>query len=227
MFNVVRSITARIAEEMGMLYTGARTYIHETVIFLIDENSLDIVLGNNVNIGPYCLIGSGVKIGSGTTLNHNVRIEEKSTLGMSCFIGSNVVMRPETHIGNRSVVGHGVVFEGWSEVGEDSVVHCQSHITLGMKIGDKVFMGPMSMGINDYQMVHQRPHLKESWEPEAPRVGRGARIGSGAILLPRTDIGDNALVGGGAVVSRNINDNKIALGLPAREVGEVPEEDRL
>jgi acetyltransferase-like isoleucine patch superfamily enzyme len=76
------------------------------------------------------------------------------------------------------------------------------------------------MGINDRKIVHRRAE-RESWKPEAYQVGDWCRVGAGAIILPRVKIGNRSQIGAGAVVTKDIPENSVAIGVPARIVGEV------
>jgi acetyltransferase-like isoleucine patch superfamily enzyme len=112
-------------------------------------------------------------------------------------------MRPNVHIGDNSKIGHLCVFEGDTFIGEDVLIHAQCHITKGTIIEDKVFLGPGVIGVNDRYMCHARRHVKE-FVQEAFIVRMGARIGTGAIILPRVEVGENAVVGAGSVVTKNV-----------------------
>ena len=79
--------------------------------------------------------------------------------------------------------------------------------------------------MNDKRMSYRRKAL--TFERAAPRILRAARVGGGSVLLPGVTIGRNALVGAGAVVTRDVPDGAIVVGNPARVVGHVPENERL
>jgi acetyltransferase-like isoleucine patch superfamily enzyme len=222
---VTRSINADEAVRIGILDADKDCEIHDTVLFMPGDENIRISKG--AVIGPNCILSSGVLVGCNSKLNHNVRLDENCSIGDDCFVGSNCILRPSTFLGNRSVIAHNIVCEGLAIVGEDSIVHDQSHMTLGLKIGDRTFVGAKVMFVNDYKMVHMRKELKDKWKPEAPVVGDGVRIGSGAIIIPRVSIGNNSLIAAGSVVTRHVGENRIVRGIPAKDVGEVPENERI
>jgi len=157
--------------------------------------------------GRYCVIFPNVDIGDGTRLGNFVLIRSKTRIGTGCVIGSNVDIEGDVVIGNN--------------------VSLQSacYITRGVIIEDEVFCGPRVTTMNDKRMCYRRPAL--AFERAAPRILRAARVGGGSVLLPGVTIGENALVGAGSVVTRDVPDRAIALGNPARVVGTVRDEEVL
>lgn len=182
-------------------------------------------IGKGVSIEPFTIIKRGAIIHDGVKIYSNTRIEEECVIGANTFVGHGVMMRPHTIIGKNCVVAHELVFEGDTIVGDYSTIHDQTHVTKGIRIGSKVFIGPSVVTSNDRRMCHMRECL--DFVVQAPVIGDGVRIGAGALLLPNTIIGNNAIIGGGSVVTKNIPENAIAYGNPARVVGEVAEEERL
>ena len=166
------------------------------------------------------------KIGDGTRIGYNVVIEENCEIGRNCFVGHGTVMRPNTRLGDGVVVGHLCVFEGDTEVGDGTLIHAQCHITAGVRIGRKVFIAPMFCGANDMKMSHARRHVIP-FERRGYVIEDYARIAIGVLLNPGVTVGKNALVRMGAVVTRDVPENAVVQGVPARIVGEVPEEERL
>jgi len=136
------------------------------------------------------------------------------------------VLRPHTYVGDNTTLGHHVVCEGKTWIGNNVLVHAQSHLTLGMIVEDWVFMGPCSVAINDKDMLHGRRHVKK-FVPQGPYIKFGARIGSNAVIQPGVTVGRECLVGSSAVVTKDLPDYSVALGVPAKVVKQVPEEWRL
>ena len=79
--------------------------------------------------------------------------------------------------------------------------------------------------MNDKRMSYRRDGI--AFERAAPRILRAARVGGASVLLPGVTIGENALVGAGSVVTRDVPDRAIVIGNPASVIGQVPEEQLL
>jgi acetyltransferase-like isoleucine patch superfamily enzyme len=129
------------------------------------------------------------KIGTGTKIWHFVNLYG-CTIGKNCMVGSFVEIQKGVLVGNGSrIQGH-------------------SFLCTGVHIGKKVFVGHGVMFINDVY-----PPSGGNWKETV--VEDGASIGSNATILP-VRIGKNALVGAGAVVTRDVPENAVVVGNPAR-----------
>lgn len=153
-------------------------------------------------------------------------IENHVVIGKNVFVGNNNTIREKTIIERNTMVGHSIVFEGETTIGRNCRIQSNSHITKGVVIGDGVFIGPGFVSCNDKKIVHLR-HDVLKYKQEGFEICDGARIGSGVTFTPGIKIGKNALVGAGALVTKDVPDNEIWVGFPAKKVGEVPENERL
>lgn len=169
-------------------------------------------------IHPDVIFGKNVRI------RHYVVIEEGCEIGDETFIGSFCVLRKGTKIGKHCVIGHGTVFEGDCQIGNRILIHSQCHITKGVIIEDDVFIAPMFVGANTPKIVHGRnyPLVLKPY-----RIKRAARIGIGVVVLPGVVIGENAMVAAGAVVTKDVPDRTIVMGVPAKVIGMVSNEEIL
>jgi len=169
-------------------------------------------------IHPDVIFGKNVRVG------HYVVIEEDCEIGDNCFIGNFVFMRKGTKIGSNCVIGHGTIFEGCCTIGNRVLIHSQCHITKGVIIEDNVFIAPMFVGANTPKIVHGReyPLVLKPY-----KIKRAARIGIGVIVLPGVIIGENALVAAGSIVTKDVPDRAIVMGVPAKVVGGVSQDELL
>jgi acetyltransferase-like isoleucine patch superfamily enzyme len=95
------------------------------------------------------------------------------------------------------------------------------YVTAGAIVEDDVFLGPGVVMTNDNTMGR---HPRD--EPlRAPVLRRACRVGGGVVLAPGVEVGEEAFVAAGAVVTRNIGPREVVMGVPARVVGQVPDED--
>jgi acetyltransferase-like isoleucine patch superfamily enzyme len=157
--------------------------------------------------GEHCVIQPDVSIGVGTRIGTFVFIRSATTVGQGCTIGSYVDIEGDVVIGDHVSLQSGC------------------YVTRGVIIEDEVFCGPRVITMNDKRMAYRRPAL--TFERSAPRILRAARVGGGSTLLPGVTVGENALVGAGSVVVRDVPDGAIVAGNPARQIGVVPREQWL
>ena len=152
--------------------------------------------------GRHCIISEGAQIGENTRIGNFVFIRDDTVIGAGCVIGSYVDIEGDVRIGDFVSLQSGC------------------YLTRGVVIENEVFCGPRLVTLNDKAISHRRPSL--NFTRRAPRLLRAARVGGGSVLCPGVTIGENALVGAGSVVTRDVPDRSIAMGNPARIVGKVP-----
>jgi UDP-2-acetamido-3-amino-2,3-dideoxy-glucuronate N-acetyltransferase len=120
-------------------------------------------------------------------------------------------------IGRNTKIDSFVYIEEGVTIGDDCKIRPFVFIPTGVVIEDHVFIAPNVTFTND---KHPRAHGE--WKRLDTKVKRFASIGAGSTITPGVQIGENALIGAGSVVTRNIPDNAIAVGIPARVVGSRP-----
>jgi len=140
-------------------------------------------------------------------------------------LGEGVVVHSFTNlygcrIGDGTRIGTFVEIQGGAVVGARCKIQSHTFICDGVEIGDGVFVGHGVLFVNDKtpRATNADGALAgvEDWELLPVRVGNGAAIGSGAVILGGVTIGERALVGAGAVVTRDVAPGEIVAGVPAR-----------
>jgi acetyltransferase-like isoleucine patch superfamily enzyme len=123
-------------------------------------------------------------------------------------------------IGDETKIGAFVEIQKNATVGRRCKISSHTFICEGVTIEDYVFVGHGVVFINDMYPRSTRAdgqlQTEADWQVEKTLVKRGASIGSGATILANVTIGENAIVGAGSVVTRNVPDNTIIAGNPAR-----------
>jgi acetyltransferase-like isoleucine patch superfamily enzyme len=166
--------------------------------------------------GPLVL-GAGVTVCCGAVVYAGARI------GPGAIVGDQAQVRERAVIGAGSVIGRGSTVDFDSTVGERVLIQTGVYVTGGSVLEDDVFIGPGVITTNDDTMGRHG-----AGDPiRGPVLRRACRVGGGAVLRPGVVIGEEAFVAAGAVVVRDVGPREVVMGVPARVVREVPDEDLL
>jgi UDP-2-acetamido-3-amino-2,3-dideoxy-glucuronate N-acetyltransferase len=141
----------------------------------------------------------------------------------------NLVNMYKCSLGDHTQIGPFVEIQGGVEIGANCKIQSHTFICEGVTIEDEVFVGHGVMFINDMFPRATNPdgsvQTTEDWTLVTTRIKRRASIGSNATINGGVTIGENALVGAGAVVTKDVPDYAIVVGVPAKIVGDVRDRD--
>jgi acetyltransferase-like isoleucine patch superfamily enzyme len=147
------------------------------------------------------------QIGVGTKIWNQAQVRGGAVIGEECIIGKNTYVDADVVVGNRVKIQN----------------NCSLYV--GLTVEDGVFIGPHVIFTNDKypRAINFDGTLKSAsdWEVWKTTVHYGASIGAGAIILPGINIGRFALIGSGAVVTKDVQDYAVVVGNPAKSIGFV------
>jgi acetyltransferase-like isoleucine patch superfamily enzyme len=198
------------------------------------------VLGEGVKILDYAVVGKQpslsprstakreplgpAEIGPGTIVSTGAIVFAGTRLGARVIVGDQACVRERVEIGDDVVVGRGSLIENDTTVGAMTKIQADAYITAYSTLEEHVFIAPCVVTTNDNFMGRtERRHELIA----GPTIRRGARIGGAAVLCPGVEIGEEAFVGAGAVVTKDVPPRVIVVGNPARVLREVPPEELL
>jgi acetyltransferase-like isoleucine patch superfamily enzyme len=208
--------------------------------------------GQNVVVYPGTVIGDGCRIGDNVVLGKQPALSPRSTaprdelpplelgegtivstgsvvfagtkVGARVILGDQSCVRERCALGDDVVVGRGSLVENDTTIGARTRIQAHAYVTAYSTLEEDVFIAPCVVTTNDNFMgrTERRHELRKG-----PTIRRGARIGGGAVLLPGIEVGEEAFVGAGAVVVRDVPPRALVVGNPARQLRDVPEEELL
>ncbi len=151
-----------------------------------------------IHVHPTAILDDGAEVGDGTHVWHWTHVCSKAKIGRNCSLGQNVFVGNDVRIGDN--------------------VRIQNNVSVydAVTLEDDVFCGPSMVFTN---VVNPRSHVTRKHEYRRTLVKRGATIGANATVVCGNEIGRYAMVGAGAVVTSDVRDYSLALGVPARHVG--------
>jgi serine O-acetyltransferase len=167
---------------------------------------------------PPCTIGSHSLIGTHVVLYRGCEI------GPQVLIADLATVREEVTIGKCTIVGRGVTIENRCRIGRYVKLESNVYITAYSELEDRVFVAPCVATSNDNFVGRTEERFKHF---KGVIVRKGGRIGVNATILPGKVIGEDTLVGAGAVVTSDTPPEKIVVGVPARVFRDVPSEQLL
>ncbi|MFZ1154432.1 MAG: DapH/DapD/GlmU-related protein [Solirubrobacteraceae bacterium] len=226
--HVVVHAGARIGESVSF---GSHVVVHEGTVIgdgcVIEDHA---VLGKR----PRLARGSSAKgevgvldIGERVTVCCGAVIFAGASVAAEVILGDQSYIRERSSIGPESVVGRGSVVDNDVVVGARVKVQTNVYLTAFTVIEDDVFIGPGTTTTNDDTMSRHRSGRDSESPLRGATLRRACRVGGGAVLTPGVEIGEEAFVAAGSVVTRDVPARAVVMGVPARVVREVGEQDLL
>ncbi len=152
-------------------------------------------------------------------------VSDLAQIGEGVSIWNNCQVREDARIGAGSILGKDSYVDFGVQIGENVKIQNGAYVYHGTTIESGVFVGPGVIFTNDKRprAINPDGSLKgnDDWEVGATRICYGASIGAGSIILPGITVGRFALVGAGAVVTRDVPDHALVIGNPAHQAGYV------
>src|SRR5437660_3817478 len=165
-----------------------------------------------------------LELGRGTVVSTGAVVFAGTRIGARVIVGDQACVRERCEIGDDVVIGRGALVENDTSIGALTKIQAHAYITAYSTLEEEVFIAPCVATTNDNFMgrTEQRHELIKG-----PTIRRGARVGGAAVLCPGVEIGQEAFVGAGAVVIRDVPPRAVVVGNPARQIREVREDELL
>ncbi|MCP9959048.1 MULTISPECIES: acyltransferase [Streptomyces] len=161
----------------------------------------------NYRVQPTAQVDETAEIGAGSSVWELAQIRENARLGEGCVVGRGA------YVGSGVRIGDNVKLQNYALVYEPA------------ELGDGVFVGPAVVLTNDHnpRSVDPEGKLKRGgdWEAVGVKVGEGASLGARSVCVAPVRVGRWAMVAAGAVVTRDVPDFALVVGVPARRIGWV------
>ena len=209
--------------------------IHETAIVYPGT-----VLGEGVKVLEHAVVGKQptlsprstakreplppAEIGAGTVVSTGAVVFAGTQIGERVILGDQSCVRERVTVGDDVVIGRGSLVENDTTIGAMTKIQAEAYITAYSTLEEHVFIAPCVVTTNDNFMGRTE---KRHASIKGPTIRRGARIGGGAILCPGIEIGEDAFVGAGAVVTKDVDPRTLVIGNPARVHRTVPDDELL
>ncbi|WP_160132750.1 acyltransferase [Halococcus salsus] len=175
-------------------HTGRNATIDDgaTVGYSHDPDAPPARLGDDATVRAGTIVYADVEVGDGFSTGHNALVREATRIGDDVLVGTDAVVDGTTTIGSHVSLQTGV------------------YLPTNTTIGSQVFVGPRAVLTNDPHPVRREADLA------GPTLEDGVSVGANATILPGVSIGEGSFVAAGAVVTRDVPPETLALGVPAR-----------
>lgn len=212
------------------------------------------IVGRDVTFGAHVVVHDDVRIGDGCTIQDHVVLGKRpalardapppseplvvgdgaaicsgaivfagTSIGARSIVGDQAYVRERVRIGERTVLGRGSTVENDVTIGDRVVIQTSVYVTAFTVVEDDVFLGPCAMTTNDDTMNRHAAGVAL----RGPVLRRACRIGGAAVITPGVEVGEEAFVAAGAVLTRDVPPRGRVMGVPARGAGDVDEAELL
>jgi UDP-2-acetamido-3-amino-2,3-dideoxy-glucuronate N-acetyltransferase len=209
------------------VYFGAGVVVHAGTIVgagcTIEDHA---VLGKRPRLAKTSSAHGDVgplKLGADVTVCAGAIVLAGATLADGSLVGDQSFVRERSSIGVGATVGRGSVVDNDVSVGARVRVQTNVYLTAFTVVEDDVFVGPGAVTTNDDTMARHAPGMAL----RGALLRRACRVGGGAVLTPGVEIGEEAFVAAGALVTSDVPPRAVVMGAPARVVRDVPDRDLL
>ena len=198
------------------------------------------VLGDGVKVLEYAVVGKQptlsprstarrdplppTVVGDGAVISTGAILFAGSTIGARVILGDQSCVRERVTIADDVVVGRGSFVENDTTIGARTKIQAGAYVTAYSTLEEDVFVAPCVVTTNDNLMGRTEKRLELM---KGPTIRRGARVGGGAILCPGIEVGEEAFVGAGSVVTKDVPPRAVVVGSPARPIREVSDDELL
>ena len=203
-------------------WIGGNVVIHDGTVVGEGARIQDgAVLGKPLALGPASTAArvdlAPLEVGAGATVGANAVVLAGARIGESAVVGDRAHVRERAVVGEGSVVGSGSAVDNDVTIGARVKIQTACYLTAFSVVEDGVFVAPGVTTTNDNDMGrHER-----GAQLRGATLRRACRVGAGSILLPGIEVGEEAFVAAGALVTRNVEPRTLVMGVPARPVRQV------
>jgi UDP-2-acetamido-3-amino-2,3-dideoxy-glucuronate N-acetyltransferase len=223
--NLVLSPTAQVGRAVVF---GANVVVHDGVVIgdgvVVQDGA---ILGKRPRLAP---TSGSARVGeeplvieAGAAICAQAIVFAAARIGEGSIVGDQAFVRERSRIGAGTVVGRGSTIDNDVVVGDRVRIQTSVYITAFSAVEDDVFIGPCAMTTNDDTMGRHG----DDYALRGATLRRACRIGGGAVLTPGVEVGVEAFVAAGTVVTSDVPERGLVMGVPGRVVRQVRDEELL
>ena len=164
-----------------------------------------------------------LQVAEGASICAGAIVFAGASIGAGSIVGDQAYVRERALIGEASVLGRGSAVDNDVRIGDRVRIQTGVYLTAYSVVEDDVFVGPTVSTYNDDTMARHGPE----YELRGATLRRACRVGGGSRLRPGVEVGEEAFVAMGSVVTRDVPPRRLVMGVPAQVVGTVDDDELL